>query len=80
MSEAEEKQQDSVQSDRQREGGGRTGSSPAQLSLLTCGSRFHLAMSSGLHRKWRRAVRALRTLRGTAAAAGGGAGGAVSYF
>lgn len=42
------------------------------LSLLN--SPSYLAMSSGLRRKWRRAVRALGMLRGT----GGDEGGAVS--
>lgn len=53
--------------------GGSVGRFSSCLSLLTPGPDSYLAMSSGLRRTWRRAARALATLRGTEAR-----GGAVS--
>lgn len=76
------RQKDGGRTDRQRERGREdrrpARSSAGQLSPLSLPSesRSYLAMSSGLRRKWRRAVRALGILRGT----GGDGGGAVSLL
>lgn len=64
------KQQQSKQKDIQRVKGEQEACSVGQSTSTSS----YLAMSSGLCRKWRSAVRALRTLRGTGAAGGGGGG------